>query len=193
MPEIVDIAKLFASGQLKFKKGSIEFLTQDVILVPVDWVVTMHKKLEKSNSENFIYYTAKEMGIRWFKGLYQSYKISAEDVIKWGINTLGVAGWGITSAPEINLKDKICTFILEEAAESKAFGRVGYATDHFVRGSFASGAKVLFGGECDAVELTCMSEGAPFCKFLAQPTDHFDKKDPRVVRQLKPPKNVTII
>ena len=190
MPELIDIAKLFASGQLKFKKGEINLLEQNVAIIPIDWIISLQKHLKKTNSDNLIYYVAKEMGVRWFKNMYSSFKISSEDVIKWGINVLGIAGWGETSTPEINQKDKFYTVKLEGGAEAKAFGKVGYAVDHFVRGCYASGAKVLFGGQCDAIESSCVSEGSPFCKFLAQPTNHFDKKDPRIIRQLKTPKGI---
>ena len=188
MPDLIDVAKLFASGQLKFKKGEIEFLQQDVVMVPVDWIITLQKRLENQNSENLIYYTGKEIGVRWFKGLYDKFKISWEDVFKWGMNTVSVAGWGETSIPEINSKDKLFTVKLEKSAGAKGFGKVGYAVDNFIRGAYASGGNVLFGVECDGIELTCESEGAPFCKFLVQPTNRFDKKDPRVMKQLKLPK-----
>lgn len=189
MPEIIDIARLFASGQLKFKKGEIDLLEQSVTIIPVDWIITLQKHLEKKNLENVVYYVAKEMGVRWFRNMYDHFKISPEDVIKWGISILAIAGWGETSTPQINFKDKFYTVKLEEGAEAKALGKVGYAVDHFVRGCYASGAKVLFGEECDAVELNCVSADSTFCNFIAQPTRRFDEKDPLVIKQLKLPGN----
>ena len=190
MSEIIDIAKLFASGELKFKKGEVDLLNQLVAIVPIDWIVTLQKHLKQVGSENLIYYTAKEMGVRWFENMHKYFKISPEDVIKWGINILGIAGWGETSTPTLNYKEKFYTVKLERGVEAKAFGKTGYAVDHFTRGCYASGAKVLFGGECDAIELSCVSEGAAFCEFIGQPKKSFDRRDPRVIKQLKLPKGI---
>lgn len=188
MSEIIDVMRLFASGQIKFTKGEIKLLGQSVSFIPIDWIITLQKNLEKKNSDNVIYYAAKDMGVRWFKNMYNHFKISAEDVIRWGINILSVSGWGETSTPEINMKEKFYTVELKSGAEAMAFGKVNHAVDHFVRGCYASGAKVLFGSECDAVELECVSEGAGSCKFIAQPTEKFNIKDRRVARQLMFPK-----
>ena len=184
MSEVFDIAELLASRKLKFRKGEIDLVEQIVTMVPIDWIITLQKNLEKKNSENLIYYSAKEMGVRWFKNMYDYFKISAEDVIKWGIRILALAGWGETRTPEINFKNKFYTVILNGGAEGKAFGNVGYAVDHFVRGCYASGAKVLFGVECDAIELHCIAAGYPLCEFIAQPTKKFLKNDPLVKKQL---------
>ncbi len=184
MSEIVDLAKLVASGQLKFTKGEVFTLNQPVAFLPIDWIVTLQKTLEKKKLDNLIYFSAKEAGVRWFKSMYEYFKISPEDVIKWGINLLVVAGWGETKTPEINLKEKHYKIILNGGAEGKSFGKVNHAVDHFVRGCYAAGAKVLFGAECDAIETHCISEGYNHCEFVAQPTEEFNKKDPRVKKQL---------
>src|SRR5947208_10968881 len=130
---------------------------------PVARIVTLQKNLKKQNAETNVYFTAKEMGVRWFRNMYDYFKISAEDVIKWGINVLAIAGWGETQTPLIDVNKKFYTVLLNGGAEAKVFGRVGYAVDHFVRGCYASGAMVLFGVECDCVELRCTAEGNPFC------------------------------
>ncbi len=184
MVEIIDVAKMLASGQLKFKSGGIDLLEQIVTIVPVDWVITLQKQLEKKKAENMVYYASKEMGVRWFKNMYDHFKISTEDVIRWGIRILGLAGWGKTRTPEINFKEKFYTVVLNGGAEGKAFGKVGYSVDHFVRGCYASGAKVLFGVECDCIETHCVSDGSPQCDFIAQPTEKFDKDSILVKKQL---------
>ncbi len=188
MVEIIDVAKMLASGQLKFKSGEIDLLEQIVTIVPVDWVITLQKQLEKKKTDNMIYYAAKDMGVRWFRSMYDHFKISTEDVIRWGIRILGLAGWGETKTPEINFKEKFYKIVLNGGSEGKAFGNVGYSVDHFVRGCYASGAKVLFGEECDSVEVHCIADGSPFCEFIAQATEKFDKNDPTVKKQLYLPK-----
>ena len=188
MPKFIDVARLFASGKLKFKTGKIDLLGQSVTMVPIDWLITLQRQLEKKNVENIIYYVAKEMGVRWFKNMYDYFKITPEDVIKWGINILAIAGWGETTTPEINFKEKFYKVVLNGGTEGREFGNVGYSVDHFVRGCYASGAKVLFGVECDAVELRCIANGSNLCEFIAQPTDRFNKKDPLVKKQLSVPK-----
>src|SRR5437867_10376594 len=102
MGEKFNIFRLITNGQLKFRNDEIDLLGQAVTITPVDFVVTLQKFLEKRNSENLIYYAAKDMGVRWFKHMYDNFKISPEDVIRWGSRLYAVAGWGDTRVPEIN-------------------------------------------------------------------------------------------
>lgn len=121
MSDIIDVMKLLASGQIKFGNGDIKLLGQPVSFVPIDWVITFHKQLEKNDLENVIYYTAKDMGVKWFKNMYDHFKISPEDVIRWGINILSVSGWGETSTPEIKMKEKFYTVELKKKCRSNGF------------------------------------------------------------------------
>lgn len=182
-----DIAKLLALKQITFKKGDVELLNQSVGMIPLDYLVTTQKALEKTSSDSVLYYSAKEMGVRWFKNMYNHFNISREDVIKWGINILAVAGWGEIEVPELHSGKKYYTVKVNKSTQAIEYGKADHAVCSFVRGCFASGAKVLFGGECDSVETKCLSEGHNYCEFIAQSTDKFDFNDKRIKKQLTKP------
>ena len=183
-----DFWKMVKENQIEISPGQVFIFGKSAGFIPLEWLVTFQKRLEKSQLDNLIYLSAKEMGVRFFKNIYDLHKISWEEVLQLGINSLSQGGWGETKTPEINLAQKFYKIALTNGAEGKNFGNVGHAVDHFVRGCYASGAHVLFGGECDSVETKCIAAGDDYCEFIAQPTEKFDKKDPMVKRQLHVPK-----
>ena len=178
------VTELLLHGQLKFNQGEIQLLGQSVGMVPIDYLVTVQKNLEKNNVENVLYSNSKEMGIRWFKNMYDHFKIKPQDVTRWGVNILSVAGWGETLVVDFDMQKEMMKVNIRNSAQAKAYGKSDHPVDSFVRGCYASGAQVLFGKECDAVEIRCMSQGFDFCEFVAQPTEKFDLNNPVVKKQL---------
>ncbi len=177
-------ADLVAHRRLKFEEGKIELLGQGVAIVPLDYLITLQKTLEATGSDNQLYSVAKEMGYRWFKNMYDYFKIKPEDVTKWGVNVLSLAGWGETISVSVDIKGEKLTVKLKNAAQSKKYGLSDHPVDYFVRGCYASGATVLFGKNCDAIEVSCVSTGSEYCEFVAQPTEKILKSDKLVLRQL---------
>jgi predicted hydrocarbon binding protein len=175
---------LIAHRRLKFDEGKIELLGQSVTMIPLDYLVTLQKGLEKQNNSNVLYFSSKEMGYRWFKNMYNYFKIRPEDVTRWGVNTLSIAGWGKMLSVDVDLKGERMTVRVSNAAQAVQYGLSDHPVDSFIRGCYASGATVLFGKDCDCVELSCISQGASFCEFLAQPREKFDSTDAKVARQI---------
>ncbi len=175
---------LIAHRRIKFEEGKIELLGQGVSLIPLDYMVTLQKELEKEGKDNTLYFVSKEMGYRWFKNMYDYFKIKPEDVTRWGVNILALAGWGKMVKVDVDLKGETLIVKVQNSAQAKKYGPSDHPVDYFIRGCYASGATVLFGKNCDAVETQCISQGAEYCQFLAQPTEKFDKKDPSVSRQI---------
>lgn len=181
------VTQLLMHGQLKFNQGGVTLLGQSVGMIPLDYLVTVQKNLEAKGIDNLLYYSSKDMGVRWFRNMHQYFKIKAEDVTRWGVNVLSVAGWGETLVVDLDSEKQIMKVNIRNAAQSSKYGQSDHAVDSFVRGCYASGAQVLFGVDCDCVEIRCRSQGSEFCEFIAQPTIRFDKSDKLVQRQLVDP------
>jgi len=178
------LAELIATKKIKFEDGRIELIEEPVSIIPLDCIVTLQKKLEETGQDNEIYYASKNMGVRWFKHMYEHFDISYEEVIRWGIKILSLAGWGKTKVPKFNSHQEYYTVRLESSGQSRLYGKSNHPVDNFVRGCYASGAKVLFGKECEAIELKCIAQGHKYCEFIAQPREKFDLSDPMIERQL---------
>ncbi len=181
-----EVAKLFASGQLRFEQGKVILLNQPVVISPADFMGTLQKHADAVGNPNLIYFSAKEMGFRWFKNMDNYFKISLEDVIRWGVKTLTVAGWDQSEVTKLDSNEQIMrvkqnrgTLINESEINS-------IAARNFIRGCYASGAEVLFACPCDCIELSHQAESTPNYEFLAQPTSKFDVTDSNIKRQLLP-------
>ncbi|MBI2064684.1 MAG: hypothetical protein HYT62_01375 [Candidatus Yanofskybacteria bacterium] len=153
--------------------------------MPIDWVVTLEKKLYEIGAQNLVYYAAKEMGVRWFEEMHKRVRLSTEDILPWGVNILAIGGWGESTIEQVNTKEKFYTSYAEKSPEAKAFGNVGFPVCHFLRGCGAGGADIIFGEDCHSIETHCMAEGYPRCEFLVQSARKFNKRNKRVKNSLR--------
>ena len=193
MSSFIDIAKLLVSKQLRFNKGEILLFNQPSGIIPIDWMVELQKELYKRNEQNIIYYAGKEMGLRYFRNMYNLFKLSQEDIVNYGLGILTLAGWGDIKATVVDFENKI---IIEQikggGPEAKMLGYTGKPVCHFIRGCAGGGARAIFGEDSDAIETKCVSEGTTYCEFMKQPTRKWNKKDPLVKEQLALPKVKTM-
>ncbi|MFH1256692.1 MAG: 4-vinyl reductase [Candidatus Diapherotrites archaeon] len=174
-----------AVGQLNFDKGKIELLKQPVAILPVDFIVEVQKQLEKEGRENLIYYSMRDATISWFNSLYDYFKISREDVVKWGLDIVTAAGWGITKIDKIDSKEKIVIFTLEDSTFANRYGKSRLAIDHFARACTAGGGALILNADVEAIETKCIAKGDKLCEFIVKEKDAWDKNDPLVKQQLK--------
>jgi predicted hydrocarbon binding protein len=179
------ISDLILHKRLKFENGRVDLIGKPVAMFPLEYITTLQKDLEEKGLDNQIYLSAKKMGYDWFKHMYDYFKIKPEDVTKWGINILSVAGWGKTEISKMDTQNKLIKYIVRDATQSKVYGKSDHAVDYFFRGCAAASATVLFKTECDAVESKCTSLGDAQCEFICKPRDSFDMTNELVKRQLR--------
>jgi len=175
-------SKLLLHKKLKFEKGQIILLEQNVSIIPLEYLINLHKTL--GVNENLLYKSAKVMGFNWFTNMYKSFKIDRHDVLDWGVKILSVAGWGDIKVVKIDRTKKVYQVEAHNSSEALAYGKSDLPKDHFIRGCFAAGGTVIFDTACDCVEKNCIAKGDKFCEFIVKPTDTFDKTDPLVKNQL---------
>ena len=177
-------SELLLHKRIRFESGNIKFFEKNVVIFPAEYMQLLQVELSKGKNERMIYDMAKINGKSWFKNLYNYYKISPEDIFRWGVNTLSVAGWGETEIVKLDSKNKVVIFKVTNSVIAEGYGRTDHCVDHFIRGSFAGGISVLFGEECDAIETKCIAKGDSYCEFYVKPTADFDKKSDIVKVQI---------
>ncbi|MBU0635841.1 hypothetical protein KKE06_02335, partial [Candidatus Micrarchaeota archaeon] len=92
-----EIAKLLAVRELSFEEGKITFLQEPLFMLPLATLLDFQRKLEPSNLQNIVYFSTKETGLNWFNLMVKHYKMDYEDIIKWGIKKINLAGLGKTT------------------------------------------------------------------------------------------------
>ena len=171
-------------NRLKLEKGRIELLNQRVCMFPLDMLVDLQKNLELQSSDNLVYFSAKKTGVTWFKNMYNYFKISRADVIKWGFNVINLAGWGVPSITKMDTQEEILIFTLVDAGQANLYGKSNFSVDHYFRGCAASAGILLLQKNCDAVETKCISKGDGICEFVVKPKEKFDLSSEIVKKQL---------
>jgi len=175
---------LILHKRVKFEEGNVKFFEKNVVIFPAEYMVLLQKGLEEKGLENLIYQKAKANGISWFRNLNNYYKISPEDIFKWGVNTLALAGWGKTEVLNVDREKKEVSLLVKHSVIAEEYGKSDHPVDHFIRGSFAGGATILFGEECDTIELKCLAMGDSECEFKVKASVNIDKTNEIVKKQL---------
>jgi predicted hydrocarbon binding protein len=178
------VSNLILHNKIRFEQGSIKLFEKDVALFPVDYIVFIQKRLESEGKGNYLYKSAKDNGIKWMTNLKDRYNLDKECLFEWGINTLSVAGWGETEILQVDYKQKLVWFNVKNSTFANGYGKSNHCVDNFIRGSFAGGLSVMFGVDCDSVELSCRAKGDSFCRFVVKPSTKFDMTDKEVSEQL---------
>jgi len=189
----IEIAKLLATKELTFDRGKITFLREPLFMLPLDTLLDFQRLLEKDNLQNLLYYSARETGSRWFELMVDHYNMDYEDIIKWGVKKIDLAGLGRNSVKRIDLKAGMALNELKDSSFAKLyvdrFGKASYCVDNIYRGYVAGAGKLIFNGRvCHAIEVKCIAKGDSVCEFVVKPIKEFDYKRPLIKEQLYLPK-----
>lgn len=187
------VKKLLLAKQLKFEDGKITFLQEPMFMLPLDTLLDFQRKLELINLQNLVYFSARETGLNWFKLMVDHFKMDHNDIIKWGINKIDLAGLGRTSVKVISLNEGRALNELKDSSMAnlylKRFGKASYCVDNIYRGYVAGAGKLIFNGkDCHAIETKCLAKGDGNCEFVIKPVNMFDYNEEIVKNQLSLPK-----
>ena len=168
------VADLLLHGQLVLEKGKILLFGQKIIMVPFVTLKELYISLAKTGSENLIYVSAKSSGKIWYAEMYKNYKINKNDILKWSLDIISLAGYGVTDMTKFDMQKRVMSFTLVDPSVLQ--DRMDYLGVHLLLRGYAAGAGILvFGEDSDCIETKCMCRGEPFCEFIVMPKSSFDK------------------
>jgi len=180
------VTKLIVNKQLSFEEGSIRLYNQNILMFPVYAMADTLKELERNKSENLLYYSFKELGIKWTKILEKQYKIKKEEIFfDAGAKIISMAGWGIVKVLDADPEKHIVKFKFENSSIAKAYGKSNHPVCHMFRGMAAGSMCVTYKDNLDAIETKCKAMGFPACEIIVKPTKNFKFSEPIIKKQLK--------
>lgn len=182
------VKKLLMARQIKFEESEITLFKQRIIMMPAYSYITLQKELEKRKVDKVVYKAMKELGIQWTNDLKVNYKMSPNDIVKWGINVLSLAGWGTSSIIKNDPKNKLVIMRLKNSSMAhtykKKYGKSKIPVDHAFRGMAAGTFAAIFRSDIDAIETKCIASGSNTCEFLIKERSKFNLKDKEIAAQI---------
>lgn len=179
------VTNLLIHKQLGFEEGQINLFGEPIIMFPAYCAVDTLKELEKKGAQNLLYYSFKELGIKWTTNMIKKYEIKRSDVFNVGSSVIAMAGYGTVKTVKANPESKFIQFQLWKSTLAKLYGKSDHPIDHLFRGMAAGCMCVAYDAELDGVETACSAMGAPYCEIIVKPTKSFDYSNPLVKDQLK--------
>lgn len=181
------VTNLMLHRQLVFEEGRMSLFKLPISMVAPDFIVNLQKELEKTNSENLIYFSAKSFGKNWFKSMDGSYGLKIKDIMKWGPDIISLAGWGKVIVRKKKDSEKAILVTLEKSVNAEIYGTSKRAVDHLFRGMVCGAWSYVYGEDLEAFETKCTSKGDKICEFIIKPKDKFDLNNSEIKQQLFSP------
>jgi predicted hydrocarbon binding protein len=180
------VADLLLHKQFSLEEGKIFLLGQPVCMFPATSFAGVIKELEKTNSQNYLYKSYKDIGVLWTKTMVNDYKMTKGlDVIKWDSDIIALAGQGVVKLISINKDTPELVFRLENSTIAKCYGLSNNPVDHIFRGLVTGAMQVIFKDDTlEGIETSCISMGAQYCEFVIKPRKLFDESNNNIKKQL---------
>lgn len=170
------LKELLFSREISFEEGSITMLKGRVVIIPIHVFAAIYKKLQKYNidPDKFLYEIGKEEGVYWIGQIKGRYKMKPLEMLKWGLNSMSVGGWGRIETVKVDLlKRDTAIFRAYNSPFAKLLGRTGKVSDPILTGFICGGGSVIYNKSLECKETKCIAKGDMFCEFLVSPS----KKD----------------
>jgi predicted hydrocarbon binding protein len=179
------VTQLLLHKQLKFEKGRISLLNENVAIAPITTYVGILKNLEGTKQENALYLGAKETGVSWNKKMQNIYKTkTVDEIFEWGMKIVTMSGWGDFKVIKYDREKNKFRYRLQDSTLAKGYGNSDHPVCQIPRGFFAGSACFLTKLDLDCVETKCVSMGAPFCEFEIKKKSEFSNSS-LIRRQLE--------
>jgi predicted hydrocarbon binding protein len=174
------LKELIFSREISFEEGTITMLKGRVVIIPIHIFVSIYKNLQKNNidADKFLYEVGKEDGIYWIGKIKKTYSMKQLDMLKWGLNSMTVGGWGKIETVKVDFTTRnIAIFRAHDSAFSQLLGRTGKVSDPILAGFISGGGSVIYDKSLDCKEVKCISKGDMICEFIVTPSkkDWFSK------------------
>ena len=156
-------------------EGKLELLGVRTCFTPTETYVQIQRSLEETGSQYLIYQSAKKAGYDWFKVMSEAYPgMKQSEALKWGIDIVSLAGWGITELSKVDPEQKKATFTIRNSSIAKIYGKSESSVDHLFRGLVAGGVSFILKSELDCVESKCVAKGDTLCQFIVGKLDELN-------------------
>lgn len=163
------IKKLLFSRQLVFEKGEIKLLGQSVTMIPVTLYVEMFKELKKVDPKKYgkiIYNISREVGKEYTKTLKEKYKMETQELAKWDVNTLELAGLGKGNVVSFDTKIKKSIIRVNNSPIAQELRPQKKPVDFVIAGYIAGSASIAMNSnKIHCRETKCEAKGDSFCLF----------------------------
>ena len=169
MPEF--FKKALFSRQLYYEKGRLIIAGRPGDLVPSDVMVFYtHELLNSAKGKKILYdsgYVQGKKALDIIKGKMGAIKTK---LVKLGIETLSITGWGEFKAKVIDLKKGYGVFHLYNPSVAEMYrNKYGVSKtpmDYYLAGLFGGAGSVLMGEKKKCIETKCVAKGDPYCEFV---------------------------
>ncbi len=178
------LSNLLLHKQMVFGDGNILIFGQPVILTPLAAEVNLLKKLEEKGLGHEIYFSAKQAGSEWFKGMSTIYGMKPQDIMKWGPDLINLGGWGTVKPFKADLSASEFDFTLLNSSMAKGYGPSDHPVDHYFRGLLSGAWETVTNEPIEGIETECLASGGKACKFELRPKAKTNYSSPLVKRQL---------
>ncbi len=178
------VKKLMFAREIDFEEGEINLLGHPIIMCPIATLVEIRRFLENIDATALLYRASKNSGLDYMKDMKKKFGMKPRDLMKWGVNTISLAGWGKTKILNVDFDKKVARLVLEDSSFVRCYGKSKEPVDDVFRGYIASAATIFFRTDADAIETKCKAKGDRLCEVIAKPRGRFDTKKPGIKKQL---------
>ena len=183
--------KLLLNREMSLSRDEIRLFGNRVGMEPLYLTVNLFEEMERTHP-NKLYELQKDLGRHWFERVFErGYgEKPLEEQMRTGIDSLSMAGWGLTNFVQVDPARKTAECIVEHSPFASEYldlrGRSKKAVCFTLRGSLAGGWGVmLHDPTIETVETHCIAKGDAYCRFVSKPRKDFDFKDKLVRGQLQ--------
>lgn len=183
--------KLLLNREMSLSRDEIRLFENRVGMDPLYFLVNLFDRLERKQP-NLLYELQKDLGRHWYERvLARGYrKKPLEEQMRRGIDSLSMAGWGLTNFVQVDPARKSAECIVEHSPFASEYlelrGRSKKAVCFTLRGSLAGGWCVMLNDPTiETVETHCIAKGDAHCRFVSKPRKDFDLKDKQVRAQFR--------
>jgi len=183
--------KLAVIKEVRFDDGCITLSGQRVLIIPQELALAVTTQIIKDPKLAGTIYeqTRKEVAKGWAELVKRRYKFGDDPrkFINWLIETGEFVGWGkheLVKFESSKLEGIMRTYNAPMAELLK--GKTKKPIDHIWRALTAGCSTAAFNTDMDWVEISCLTNGTPYCDFLFKPRKSFSKSERKLYKDQLP-------
>ncbi len=155
---------------LKFdlEQGGLFFKEVRYLLIRPETLMTFQKAVEKEIGEKasqILFQSGFVGGSLSSKKYREVFGFSDLEIVHFMIEMGPQIGWGRFELVTFDPVKKCLTINVHHSPFAKAYGSSSLPVCHFIRGVLSGMSSMIFGGEREGKELSCLAMGDPYCRF----------------------------
>ena len=155
---------------LKFdsEKGGLFFKEVRYLLIRPETLLAFQKAAENEIGEKasqILFQSGFAGGSLSSKKYREVFSLSDEEIISFMIEMGSQIGWGRFELEKFDPMERQLMINVFHSPFAEAYGSSSFPVCHFIRGVLSGMASMIFGGEIEVKELSCLAKGDPCCRF----------------------------